>query len=68
MKMSYRQAWELIEQINQNAGIPIVILIRGGKGGGSATVTPEGIAAVKKFHDFNKAFQNFLIKYKNQNS
>ena len=68
MKMSYRQAWELIEQINQAAGIPIVISIRGGKGGGSATVTPEGNTAIKQFHNFNKAFQKFLLNYKKKSN
>ena len=64
MKMSYRQAWELIEQMNKRFDKPLVISSRGGKGGGKALLTKEGELAIKQFHNFNKAFQKFLTSYK----
>ncbi len=63
MKMSYRQAWQLIEQMNQQSQEPLVITQRGGKGGGQAIVTEAGEQAVKQFKEFNKAFQLFLTNY-----
>jgi len=43
MEMSYRQAWGLIKQINSHFTIPVVVSHRGGKGGGNATVSPDGL-------------------------
>lgn len=63
MKMSYRQAWELIEQMNHHAHSPLVISQRGGKGGGKAVLTETGEQAIVHFKDFNKAFQKFLSTY-----
>ena len=37
MQMSYRQAWQLIDDMNSKAKTPLVISNRGGKGGGSAS-------------------------------
>jgi molybdate transport system regulatory protein len=63
MKMSYRQAWELIDQMNQQAETPLILTQRGGKGGGQAVLTETGEAAIVLFHSFNKAFQEFLQAY-----
>lgn len=63
MKMSYRQAWQLIEQMNAHAGTPMVVSQRGGKGGGQALLTPKGEKAIDEFHRFNQAFQQFLQTY-----
>jgi molybdate transport system regulatory protein len=61
MKISYRQAWQFIQQMNQEAGEPLVISQRGGKGGGQATVTEKGLSAIRQFQEFNQRFQEFLI-------
>ena len=63
MKMSYRQAWQLIDQMNQQAQAPLVISHRGGKGGGQAVVTELGEKAIIQFNAFNNAFQEFLKTY-----
>jgi molybdate transport system regulatory protein len=63
LKMSYRQAWQLVEQMNQRAGEPLIISIRGGKGGGKAILTPLGEQAILTFNDFNHQFQLFLKNY-----
>lgn len=62
MEMSYRQAWQTIDDINTKAKTPIVISHRGGKGGGSATVTEKGEALIALFNSFNMKFQAFLSK------
>jgi len=61
MKISYRQAWEFIEQMNKRTGKPLVVSERGGKGGGGAVLTNEGEEAIQRFNEFNADFQAFLV-------
>jgi molybdate transport system regulatory protein len=63
MKMSYRQAWELIEDMNHTSAEPLVVSQRGGKGGGFALLTPIAREYIKLFKKFNKDFQKFLKSY-----
>ncbi len=42
MKMSYKQAWDMINHMNENFGSPLVVSQRGGQGGGNALITEEG--------------------------
>jgi molybdate transport system regulatory protein len=60
MKMSYKQAWELIKHINYHFELPLVISHRGGKGGGYAVVTENGLNTIKQFHQLNNRFTEFL--------
>jgi len=60
MKMSYKQAWDMINHMNQNLSSPVVITQRGGKGGGKALVTEVGLKAVEQFHLLQSKFQQFL--------
>ncbi|MEP7109684.1 MAG: ModE family transcriptional regulator [Ferruginibacter sp.] len=62
MQMSYRQAWQLIDDMNSKAKTPLVISSRGGKGGGSAVVTEKGEQLIVLFIAFNKKFQQFLAR------
>jgi len=62
MKMSYKQAWDLINHINAKFPSPLVISHRGGKGGGNAVVTPAGMEVIKQFHRLQLKFQQFLTE------
>jgi molybdate transport system regulatory protein len=62
MEMSYRHAWQLIDEMNQHAHMPLVISNRGGKGGGHATVTDKGKELIKLFNSFSNSFQKFIDK------
>lgn len=42
MKMSYRQAWALVDQLNQAFKEPVVVSQTGGKSGGGAHLTEFG--------------------------
>jgi molybdate transport system regulatory protein len=62
MKMSYKQAWDLVKNINQYIGEPVVISYRGGKGGGKAVVTDKGLHIIKEFRQLEARFREFLDK------
>ncbi len=42
MNMSYRQAWDLVDQLNSAFDEPVVASQTGGKSGGGAALTPFG--------------------------
>ena len=42
MNMSYRQAWDLVDQLNRAFIEPVVASQTGGKSGGGASLTPFG--------------------------
>ena len=60
MKMSYKQAWELIKHINDHFESPLVISHRGGKGGGNAIVTDNGLNVIKNFRQLNDRLIDFM--------
>ena len=60
MKMSYRQAWQMIESMNQESKMPLVIKQSGGKGGGGALLTESGMEAIDVFTNLREEFFEFL--------
>lgn len=46
LKMSYRRAWALVEELNATLGFAVVLATTGGAGGGGARLTPQGAALV----------------------
>jgi molybdate transport system regulatory protein len=62
MKMSYRQAWQLVEEMNQRAESPLVEKLLGGKGGGGAKLTEAGEKAIVIFYEIEKRIKDFALK------
>ena len=60
MKMSYKQAWDTIKHMNTHFSSPVVISQRGGKGGGSALVTENGLNIILEFHQLQEKLKKFL--------
>jgi molybdate transport system regulatory protein len=54
LNMSYRRAWELIEELNAMFGAPVVIPKTGGRKGGGAELTPLGLALIKRYRAIEK--------------
>jgi molybdate transport system regulatory protein len=50
MKMSYRKAWLLVEDMNLMLGQPVVETATGGGGGGGATLTAIGEQVIAIYH------------------
>jgi molybdate transport system regulatory protein len=60
MKMSYRQAWQNINKMNNLSEKPLVILNRGGKNGGIAIVTEEADNVIVAYNKLKTAFDIFI--------
>ena len=55
MKMSYRRAWQLVEDLNRNLGNPVVETAAGGAGGGGARLTEAGRTLVQQYRAVERA-------------
>lgn len=55
MGMSYRRAWELVEEINTMFGQPVIERKAGGRHGGGARLTTVGLTLVTRFRAIEQA-------------
>lgn len=55
MNMSYKHAWDLVEEMNKLFGKPVVSAQTGGKRGGGAQLTPVGLSIVSRFRAIERA-------------
>jgi molybdate transport system regulatory protein len=62
MKMSYRQAWQMVTDMNRQAVKPFVEKKLGGKSGGGAQVTPAGLSAISTFRKVEKKVAGYVHK------
>jgi molybdate transport system regulatory protein len=62
MKMAYRQAWQLVQEMNQRAENPLVEKLLGGKGGGGAKLTEAGEKAITTFYEVENRIKAFAEK------
>jgi len=60
MKMSYRQAWQMVEEMNERAKSPLVEKQLGGKNGGGTFITKEGEKWIKIFYALHKKIDSFI--------
>jgi molybdate transport system regulatory protein len=49
MKMSYKKAWDIVDELNKHARKPIVISRKGGEKGGGAELTPQGLKILNSY-------------------
>jgi len=55
--MSYRRAWDLVDELNRLAGTPVVAASTGGYRGGGATLTDAGRNLVADYRAIERAAQ-----------
>ena len=55
MKMSYKRAWMLVEEMNAAFRAPLVDSTRGGPGGGGARVTEAGLVVLALYRSVEGA-------------
>lgn len=53
--MSYKRAWDLVEELNTLFGKPLVSARTGGKQGGGAHLTETGLAVIGRFRAVERA-------------
>jgi molybdate transport system regulatory protein len=49
LRMSYRRAWELVDELNKIFDQPVLLPKTGGKKGGGAELTPLGLALISRY-------------------
>ncbi len=54
MDMSYKRAWDLVDEINRVCRQPAVERQTGGKNGGGAVLTPFGISLVARYRKIER--------------
>jgi molybdate transport system regulatory protein len=54
MDMSYKRAWDLVDEINRICRQPAVERQTGGKNGGGAVLTPFGISLVARYRKIER--------------
>jgi molybdate transport system regulatory protein len=61
--MSYRRGWLLIESLNDSFWEPVTTAMKGGKGGGGATLTPLGREVIRAYRAFEKNVQELAVRH-----
>jgi molybdate transport system regulatory protein len=62
MDMSYKRAWDLVNEINRICGRAAVARQTGGKNGGGAILTPFGISLVARYRKIERAAASAVRK------
>jgi molybdate transport system regulatory protein len=55
MDMSYKRAWDLVDEVNRICGQAAVEPQTGGKNGGGAVLTPFGVSLVERYRAIEKS-------------
>ena len=58
--MSYKAAWDAVDNMNNLAGEPLVTRTTGGRGGGSTLLTAHGTRLVERFAQLDAAHRRFV--------
>ena len=58
--MSYKAAWDAVDNMNNLAGEPLVTRTTGGRGGGSTLLTARGTRLVERFAQLDAAHRRFV--------
>ena len=53
--MSYKRAWDLVEELNRGCEQPVVSTSPGGRDGGGSRLTPTGAALIRLYREIEHA-------------
>jgi molybdate transport system regulatory protein len=62
LDMSYKRAWDLVDEINRICGHAAVARQTGGKNGGGAILTPFGVSLVARYRKIERAAASAVRK------
>lgn len=57
LRMSYRRAWLLLTSLNRSFREPAAVLMKGGRGGGGASLTVFGRQLIRVYRQFDAEIQ-----------
>ncbi len=60
INMSYKAAWDTIDAMNNASGVPLVVRLTGGRGGGGTSITAHGEKMIETFRLIEREHQRFL--------
>ena len=60
MGMSYKRAWQLVEEMNALSDHPFVVTETGGAHGGGTRLTERGLRAIQTYRTLEKEFESFI--------
>ncbi len=63
LKMSYRRAWLLVDELNSYFRGPVVTTTLGGAGGGRAKVTPLGRSVIRAYRAIESDAEKLLRRH-----
>jgi molybdate transport system regulatory protein len=55
MRMSYKRAWQLVDELNGFFDVPLVAASKGGPGGGGASLTKSGADVLARYRRMHAA-------------
>jgi molybdate transport system regulatory protein len=60
MNMSYKKAWEIVNNLNATMPRPLVITVIGGEKGGGSTISEEAREMIRYYRLLRERFRRFL--------
>ncbi|MFL5336275.1 MAG: winged helix-turn-helix domain-containing protein [Geminicoccaceae bacterium] len=63
LRMSYRRAWMLVDELNRLLGAPVVAIQLGGSHGGGASLTALGSELVVRFRTLEQATEPLVREH-----
>ncbi len=64
MKMSYKAAWDMLKEMNELSGKPILEKQIGGKGGGGSKLTHYAYELMEMYEKFSDLHKKFINRFK----
>ncbi len=62
MKMSYKKAWEIVNNLNTITSMPLVLTATGGEKGGGSTLSAEARELISYHRLLRQRFRQFLAE------
>lgn len=62
MKMSYKRAWLLIDELNRMFDMPLIDAVRGGREGGGARLTDRGEEVLRRYRRMEAACADAVVE------
>ena len=62
MRMSYKRAWQLVDELNRLFDMPLVAASKGGSGGGGAALTKAGEDVLARYRRMHAACCKAIAK------